>query len=229
MELISNNTGNWEIYRMINSETSEAFIVRLPKMNLGGTRTKSYINNYQIIKNIGLPTLKTVEEFDFKNRKGIKTEDLNYQKEFIYITHNSLYSDSKKVVDTLLSQNFIKIDKNKKSPEYEEFRYRNKLKEITNFEKFIIAVKNDLSIATEKDILIEFDSYFFGTRKDADVSCLNYKIVDLDNIYTNTGKTTQELLVDNISEFKRAIKGFIKYFVNVNNQSEYEKYLDKMF
>lgn len=228
MELISNNTGNWEIYRMINNKTSEAFIIRLPKMNISGTKTNSYISNYLIVKNIGLPTLKTVEEFEFENRKGIKTEDLNYQKEFIYVTHNSLYSDSKKMVD-MLSQDFIKIDKKKKSPEYEEFRYRNKLKEITNFEEFIKAVKNDLSLATERDVLIEFDSYFFGTRRDSEICCIDYKIVDLDNIYTNTGKTRKELLADNISEFKRAIKGFVKYFVILENQPTYEQYLDKTF
>lgn len=228
MELISNNTGNWEIYRIISNETSDAFIVRLPKMNLSGTKTNSYIGNYQIIKNIGLPTLKNVEEFEFENRKGIKTEDLNYRKECIYVTHNSLYSDSKKMID-MLSQDFIKIDEHKKSPEYEEFRYRNKLKEITNFEEFIKAVKNDLSLVTERDVLIEFDSYFFGTQRDSDISCIDYKIVDLDNIYTNTGKTRKELLVDNISEFKRAIKGFVKYFVILENQPTYEQYLDKTF
>lgn len=228
MELISNNTGNWEIYRMINNKTSEAFIIRLPKMNISGTKTNSYISNYLIVKNIGLPTLKTVEEFEFENRKGIKTEDLNYQKECIYVTHNSLYSDSKKIID-MLSKDFVKIDKNKKSPEYEEFRYRNKLKEITNFEEFIKAVKNDLSLATERDVLIEFDSYFFGTRRDSDTSCIDYKVVDLDNIYTNTGKTRKELLADNISEFERAIKGFIKYFVILDNQPTYDQYLDKTF
>lgn len=228
MELISNSTGNWKIYRIIGNETSEAFIIRLPKMNLSETRTKSYIRNYRIIKNIGLPTLKTVEEFEFENQIGIKTEDLNYQKEWIYVTYNSLYSDSRKMVD-MLSQNFIKIDENKKSPEYEEFRYRNKLKEITNFEDFIKGVKIDLSLATERDVLIEFDSYFFGTRRDSDTSTIDYKIVDLDNIYTNTGKTKKELLADNISEFKRAIKGFVKYFVILENQPTYEQYLDKIF
>lgn len=228
MELISNNTGNWEIYRIINNETSGAFIVRLPKMNFGGTKINSYINNYQIIKSINLPTLKTVEEFVSENRRGIKTEDLNYQNECLYVTHNSLYSDSKKMVD-ILSKHFIKSDENKKSPEYEEFRYRNKLKEITNFEVFIKAVKKDLSFATEKDVLIEFDSYFFGTRRYSDISCIDYKIVDLDNIYTNTGKTQKELLADNISEFKRAMKGFIKYFVNLENQPIYDQYLDKIF
>lgn len=73
----------------------------------------------------------------------------------------------------VLSQNFIKIDENKKSPEYEEF---------------IKAIKIDLSLATERGVLIEFDSCFFGTRRDSDTSCIDYKIVDLDNIYTNTRK-----------------------------------------
>ena len=124
---------------MIEDGKSEAFIIRFPKMNLGGTRIHSYISNFETIKTVGLPTLKTVEQFEIGNKTGIRTEDINYQKEDVYVTHNSLYGDSKRMVD-MLSQNFIEIDKNKKSPEYEEFRYRNKLKEITNFEEFINVV-----------------------------------------------------------------------------------------
>lgn len=215
------------IYRVIEDGKSEAFIIRFPKMNLGGTRIHSYISNFETIKTVGLPTLKTVEQFEIGNKTGIRTEDINYQKEDVYVTHNSLYGDSKRMVD-MLSQNFIEIDKNKKSPEYEEFRYRNKLKEITNFEEFINVVRRDLSFATEKDVLIEFDSYFFGTRRDSDISCIEYKIVDLDNIYTNTGKKQKELLNDNISEFKRALQGFIKYFIIIDNQPLYNQYLDKI-
>jgi len=225
MELISKNTGNWEIYRMIDKETSKAYIIRFPKMNFGETKIDSYINNFETINKIGLSTLRIVEEFTFEGKKGIRTEDLNYLKDYIYVTYNSLYSDEQKMIDSL--NTYIKTDKNKKSPEYEEFRYRNKLKEITNFEEFIKAVKSDLLLATGKDILIDFDSYFFGTQRDSGTSYIDYKIVDLDHIYTNTGKTRQELLSDNISEFKRAIKGFIKYFVIIDSQSIYEQYLDK--
>ncbi|HUI33190.1 MAG TPA: hypothetical protein VLY84_06210 [Dysgonamonadaceae bacterium] len=227
MELISKNTGNWEIYRMIDKETSEAYIIRFPKLNLGGTKIHSYINNFETINKIGISTLRIVEEFNYEGKKGIRTEDLNYRKEYIYVTYNSLYSDEQKMIDSL--NPYIKTDENKKSPEYEEFRYRNKLKDITNFEEFIKVVKNDLILATKKDILIDFDSYFFGSKKSSDISTIDYKIVDLDNICTNTGKTQKELLNDNISEFKRAIKGFIKYFVILDNQHIYEQYLDKIF
>lgn len=227
MELISKNTGNWEIYRVIDKERSEAYIIRFPKMNLGGTKIHSYVNNFKTINKIGLSTLRIVEEFNYEGKQGIRTEDLNYRKEYIYVTYNSLYSDEQKMIDSL--NQYIKTDENKKSPEYEEFRYRNKLKEITNFEEFIKAVKNDLLLATEKDILIDFDSYFFGTKKSSDISNIDYKIVDLDNIYTNTGKTQKELLSDNISEFKRAIVGFVKYFVILDNQHIYEQHLEKTF
>ena len=65
-----------------------------------------------------------------------KTEDLNYLKDTIYVTYNSVYSDSRKEVDKL-SQDFIEVNLDKKISEYEESRYSNKLKEITNFYEFI--------------------------------------------------------------------------------------------
>ena len=81
------------IYRVIEDGKSEAFIIRFPKMNLGGTRIHSYISNFETIKTVGLPTLKTVEQFEIGNKTGIRTEDINYQKEDVYVTHNSLYGD----------------------------------------------------------------------------------------------------------------------------------------
>lgn len=222
MELISNSTGNWEIYRIIDKGTSEAYIVRFPIMNFG---INSYLNNYRTVKNTGLPTLNLVEKFQFGRKIGIRTEDLNYMQDKIYVTHNSLYSDSRKIV-AMLSQHIIKIDLNKKSPEYEEFRYRNKLAVITNFEEFVFKTKKDLMHASQQDVLIEFDSYFFGTQKLSEISSIDYKIVDLDNIYTATGKKSNELYDENVLEFERAICGFIRYFVNEEDQPTYLKYFE---
>lgn len=83
-----------------------------------------------------------------------------------------------------------------------------------------------MKLATQNNILIEFDSYFFGTQKQKLISEIDYKIVDLDHIFTNTGRNQAELYELNISEFSRALKGFIKYFVTENSQKKYYDYLE---
>ncbi|RKS25408.1 hypothetical protein CLV94_0438 [Flavobacterium endophyticum] len=221
LELLSNSSGNWDIYRMIEEKTSAAFIIRFPKMNIGETKINSYINNYKIIHDLGLPTLVIVEKVTCCCGKlGIKTEDLNYSKDTIYVTHNSVYSDSRKKVDEL-SQSFNKITLDKKISEYEEFRYRNKLKEITNFYEFIKSTKEKLKVASEHSIHIDYDSYFFGTSNKSKSSEIDYKIVDLDNIFANKDQSFNEIHNYNINEFHDAINGFIKYFVESKNQSLY--------
>lgn len=211
---------------MIEEKTSAAFIIRFPKMNLGETKINSYINNYKIIHDLGLPTLDIVEKVTcYCGKSGIKTEDLNYLKDTIYVTYNSVYSDSRKEVDKL-SQDFIEVNLDKKISEYEESRYSNKLKEITNFYEFIKNTKEELKVASKKSVHIDFDSYFFGTSNKSKFSEIDYKIVDLDNILVDKDRSFNEIHDYNICEFHNAIEGFIKYFVESKNQSRYYKFLD---
>lgn len=87
-------------------------------------------------------------------------------------------------------------------------------------------VYNSQQYASQQDVLIEFDSYFFGTQKLSEISTIDYKIVDLDNIYTATGKKSNELYDENVLAFERAICGFIRYFVNQEDQPAYLKYFE---
>lgn len=111
-------------------------------------------------------------------------------------------------------------------PEYEEFRYRNKLGKITNFEEFIENTKKDLMLASEQGLSIYFDSYFFGTVKAAKTSPISYKIVDLDNIEMVTRRDPIKLYDHNLFEFSRTTHDFIKHFVEEENQHQYLTYLN---
>ena len=82
-------------------------------------------------------------------------------------------------------------------------------------------------MATQKNVLIEFDSYFFGTQKIGSKSSIDYKLIDLDHIFTNTDDDYQALLRLNFSEFHRAIHGFVKHFVTETNQTEYYQLLEQ--
>ena len=190
------------------------------------TSISKFLCNYELIKKLGLPTLNTVERCVLGGCEGVMCDNVNYSNGKIYVTYNSLYSDSQKLL-YMLSKDILGNREERKTSLAEEFRYRNKIEEIINFEEFVISAKSDLILATKQDILIEFDSYFFGSQKYSSITEIDYKIVDLDHIFTDTNKTEEELLDLNFSEFMRALGGFLKYFVSGNNQIKYLEYLDR--
>ena len=211
--------GVWKIYRIDNEKS----VFRIPK-GFAEISIQTFIKNYKFINSIGIPTLERVEKFELNGKIGIKCDNVNFPAERVYVTYNSLYSDSHKYLDLLSTE----ITGNKKKREVclaEEFRYRNKIVQITNFKEFILDVKSDIKLATKRDVLIEFDSYFFGTQRQNSVSSIDYKIVDLDHIFTKTCKNEVDLYGTNFSEFKRAISGFLKYFVTDENRN---KYIDEL-
>lgn len=219
MELIGEG-GVWKIYKIENTNN----ILRIPKGFTENSINK-FIENYRHIKKIGLPTLENVERYEVEGKVGVMCNNVNYSDERIYVTHNSLYSDSQKLLH-MLSKNILRGKEERESSIAEDFRYKNKIDEITNFEEFVTKVKSDLKQATKHATLIEFDSYFFGTLKQSSITEIDYMIVDLDHIFTNKDINEDELFDLNLSEFSRAIKGFIKYFVTENNQGKYMRYLD---
>jgi hypothetical protein len=214
MEFSDNNLigqgGNWKIYRV--DEGLRTIIIRVPK-SYSNKKVDSYLENYYAIKKTGLPTLNRLDKHIYKEREIIITEDLNSDQEYIYVTPNSLISDSQKKIHEI-SQSILGNDRELNgSPEAEAYRYRNKLQEIVNFEAFFGKVKDDLRQVAKHRILVDFDAYFFGTRKKSTYSEISYKIADLDNIYTNLSSNTSQLYKFNLLEFKRSILQFTRYFI----------------
>jgi len=222
--------GNWDIYRLENTLKTKHFVFRIPKCN-SESKIENYLYNYSLIKRLNLPTLNIVIKYSKNRENGIKTEDLNYLNDWIYVSHNSLYSDSQKQIHQL-SNSILKDEKQKKSrksPEIEGYRYRNRLSEILNFNLFLEDCVKDLIRTTENDILIEYDSYFFGTSRNEKQSDIDYKIVDLDNIFDKTEKKYDELFELNLAEFTRAITGFVNYFIDKNEQDKYLSLIEKNY
>jgi hypothetical protein len=220
MELIGQGS-LWEVYKIENQNN----VFRIP---IGSSKTlvNNFIKNFELIKDLGVPTLKCVRKFEMKGHSGILCDNINYSDEIIYVTHNSLCSDSQKLLQSW-SKDILGIRDERKSPLAEAFRYENKITELTNFQAFINNAKSDLKIAANKDILIELDSYFFGTQKQKTITNIDYKIVDLDHIFTNTYRQEADLFALNLSEFYRAIEGFLRYFVIDKSRNKYLEYLYK--
>ncbi|MEM8522285.1 hypothetical protein [Flavobacterium sp. PL12] len=190
-----------------------------------GCNAKENFRNYTLIKTLQLPTLHFLKKGLYQGRSIIITEHLNLNSDFIYVTPNSLISDSTKLLRELSAF------KHAEKPDSiaEQFRYNYKLKEITNFEEFILSTVEDLNKAAESKIVIDFDSYFIGSLKNEFKSSINYKIADFDHIYKCNKNTYEECFEGNKSEFARVMYQFLKYFVEEgNNKDSYNIIIDQI-
>ncbi|WPU99060.1 hypothetical protein SNE26_23900 [Mucilaginibacter sp. cycad4] len=208
----------------VNKLDNQNEIFRIPK-GVSDSTIEKFIINHRIIKELGLPTLKKVEKRSIGGISGIVCENLNTSEDKIYVSPNSLYSESQQLAYAL--NKGVLTHKERLESLAEEFRYRNKIAELTNFREFLITMGGELALASRKNVLIEFDSYFFGTQKHETISALEYKIADLDHIFINEDLDYSELFDRNCSEFKRAMSGFIKYFVSYPNDDDYKDQLNR--
>lgn len=206
---------NWEIYRI--NEQSNTVIIRAPKFDLG-TKITDYLNNFNIVKSTGLPVLSRVERSYYDNVEVVLTEDLNNNQDRIYVSPNSVITDAQKQVNEIRRLQFDHIENIGDSPDAEKYRLENKLDQITDFDLFLDAAKNDMWKASQLDVFIAYDCYFFGSERHTAHSDIDYKIVDLDDVVTKTKRTTQQLYEINIIEFKQAAAHFIDCFVNDGQQ-----------
>ncbi|KAA6318310.1 hypothetical protein EZS27_031663 [termite gut metagenome] len=88
MKLIGQG-GVWKIYKMTNQDN----VLRIPQY-LSKTSIDKFIENYKLIKDIGLLTLKRIEKSEVEGKIGIICDNVNCFDDKIYVTYNSLYSDS---------------------------------------------------------------------------------------------------------------------------------------
>lgn len=206
---------NWEIYRI--NEKLDTIIIRVPKFDLGN-KINNYLNNYNIVKSTALPTLSRVERSYYNNVEIVITEDLNNQLERIYVSPNSVISDVQKQLNQIQQLQFDYIKDFRDSPDAEKYRQEHKLDQIIDFDLFLNAAKDDIWKASILDVYIAYDCYFFGTEMHTLHSTLDYKIVDFDDIITNTKRKTNKLYTINLIEFKQAITHFAECFVNEGEQ-----------
>lgn len=186
-----------------------------------GANVERNITNYGIIKSLSIPTLDFLEGRKYYGKPTLVTNHLNVENEpLIFVTPNSVITEKQRVLselDTIKNTEIVE-------PIAENFRYNHKLTCILNLNDFIKEVLEDIKIASDSKVVIEFDSYFIGSQKLFEESEIFYKIADLDNIYKCQDKTKKECLEINKSEFFHMLDGFIKYFVKEGrNKQEYLK------
>jgi hypothetical protein len=222
MEIIGQG-GVWKVY----GSDDQKHVFRVP---LGSSDfcIKEFIKHHKLVKSLGLPTLQKVEKHEINGEVGLICEDLNISSERTYVTHNSLYSDSAKDRDDILEVLAGRKKENRPLSIAEQFRHQNKLDEIFNFEDFIKSIKVNLEFVTGKNVVVDYDSYFFGTLKDATQSSINYIIADLDHIRTFTDESREAILKENFSEFNRAMDGFLRHFVTSGKRNEYLRILNDL-
>lgn len=192
-----------------------------------GCNTKTNIENYNLIKSLGLPTLAFVDEGSYNNRTILITEHLNINSEkLIYVSPNSVITESHRMINQL---NPFKNNNELIEPIAENCRYKNKLSEIVNLNEFIFNTMSDLRRISSSKVVVEYDSYFIGSLKDSCVSKINYKIADLDNIYECKDWSSQRCFEKNKSELEIMIRGYILHFVSDGQiKEDYNSIINKI-
>jgi hypothetical protein len=164
------------------------------------------IATYQKLKSAGIPTLAFCQAGRFEGQEYLVMEHINLDTKFKYVSYNTLNTGHK--------------------ADAELIRAEIKLEEIIDFSYFLYTMRFEIANATQENISLYFDSYFFGSEI-AKSSKLTYKIVDLDNVeFFN--KYKKEHFELNLAYFRDAIIGFIKYFVIKEHQNVYLKSIDQL-
>ena len=162
---------------------------------------KGSIKKYQFIKALDIPTTSFLEVSSLDGKPVLVTEDLNSDNP-CFVSPNSVKTET----DELLASERI-------DSKVEQYFYKNKIKEISNFPSFLQRVKEDIIKAACHNISIAFDCYFFSIENGKSCSVIDYKIADWDNIMECEDIDCKELLNANIVEFQEAMFRFLELFV----------------
>ncbi len=214
-----------------NSKVHECCIIDYSEENIViikvGCNTKTNIANYNLIKSLDLPTLEFVDEGTYNNRSTLITEHLNINsEEMIYVSPNSVITEMHRKIKQL---NLFENQNELIESIAENYRYENKLNEIENLYEFIFNTVSDLRRISSSKVIVEYDSYFVGSMKDSNVSEINYKIADFDNIYECKDWSFQKCFETNKVEFERMLLGYITHFVSDGqNKEDYKSIINEI-
>jgi hypothetical protein len=199
----------WDVYNIelakeqsIDNNKIRNLIYKKPK-----TDYRNVDENIQIfskIKEIGLPTLLFYKKGIVGNTEVVFTENLNVNK-IRYVSPNSArYSD-----DSI--------------PKTEKYVMNNKINLINNFSSMIDLIDKDMRIATNNNVGVCADAYFFGFDNIGNAK-IDYKIADFDNIYiddefSNAEPLEKENPFGNSKEMLEAFWEFLMLFVEKSNET----------
>jgi hypothetical protein len=200
--------GNWIVYENPKNKNE---IIKIPKNDLTGNKLGRNIENFILIRD-KLDTVEFLTQNTFNESQVLITENLNIG-DFVYVSPNS-YKTKREIQVAKLDSHFKKstVDciEEQKLGDY-------KIEKIEKLNSFLRDILKSLTIISDENILVEFDSYFFGVKRNMKSSIIVYKIADFDNIYT----TDHNCFDDNIEEFTKAFYSFLNYFVEYKNRKKY--------
>jgi len=211
------------------------------------------IENYTLVNNCGLSTLKRYEKID---NQTIETEDLNQNpKNGYFVTPNTIRNSttcadilmkliSGKDISKSESEECIEFDfpclvknltdgnidilRNKKiiSSIAEAEVYKNKIEEITNLDFFLNNAKIDMQKASQANIELFSDAFFYRVKPI--VYEIEYIIADFDCIIHHCDEISEEVLFNgNMEYLKTSLREFITYFVINKKHNEYFEIINK--
>ena len=162
--------GNWKVYRCLLQDCSSV-IVKESK-GFVDMAIKGSIKKYQLIKALVIPTTSFLEVSSLDGKSVLVTEDLNSDN-LCFVSPNSVKTEKDELL-ACLRENFIPcLSSERIDSKSEQYFYKNKIKEISNFPSFLQRVKEDINKAACHNISIAFDSYFFSIEKGKSLSLIH--------------------------------------------------------
>ncbi|MBW4971424.1 hypothetical protein KZY98_13230 [Croceibacter atlanticus] len=248
MELIGNG-GHWAVSRITTTENgiSKSIVFKKPLKN---QKPDNNISNYRLIFSCNLPTLSKFSKTTINGIEGIEAEDLNPKNcDGFYVSPNTIRNSEncasiiikylKNSKETLpgdckefnvseyikhpekIEEDIDKLIEKRILKGAEKYVYENKINTISNFNNFLIKSKADMKKASDNQIELFSDAFFF--RVSQSTKGIEYKIADFDCIISHKKSKTshQNLLNGNLSYFETALTEFIEFFVEKNHKETY--------
>lgn len=247
--LLIGNGAHWNVYRAVNEDIAMKKVVyKVPIYGICSI-IKS-LKVYKVISKFGLPTLLEFSKTTIEGVECIQAEDLNPKMcDGFYVSPNTVKNSEScaslflnylnfrdKSVFSVFDCSEFEIQKCLQQPERiellrdkrilkgaEKTIYENKICEISNFEDFLKRAKEDLKRASDNQIELFSDAFFFKVSNSNNT--INYKIADFDCIvYRGADRiNTLHLYNANKDYFKTSIDEYIEFFVEMNKRKYYRK------
>lgn len=220
--------GHWNVYkyhttlqiRDVNYENPIGKITRKGTLHLYEHSTKIY----NIIKQIGIPTISFCLVEELNGKRVLLCEDLN-QNELVYVSPNTIrgcVAEDKIEIYKLL--NMYNEDNTCIPSKAEKYCLENKISGIANFSHFVNDIKSDMINAAKHHIGMCEDAFFFGREPETENVTLKYKLADFDNVVQCC--EDEDVKNANIQVALSAIWEYIQFFMSNNSQKiEYQSFL----
>lgn len=197
-------------------------VVKLPKKDKWNI--DEILSKITSLKNAGLRTLSFAKKINLRGIDTLLVEDLNKNDETTFVSPNTKVINYKE--DEMLHNYTNSILGNNESYERvenskaEEYRKKNKLDEIINFEEDLSIFLNEMKTSETAGITLFRDCFFFSSSLKTTSTKINYKIADFDCVNCGNPMIDEDLQGLNQKEFIASYQEFIeKYF----NESKLKK------